>query len=79
LYRERPDIAEQAIQLAAALGGQLTTPVLCWKYAWIQKTLGWPFAKRVQLLMPQYRWSLIQSVDRALSLIDKGDCNENSV
>jgi glycosyltransferase involved in cell wall biosynthesis len=70
-YPERPDIVEQAKQLAAALGGRLTMPLLSWKYSWIQKVFGWPAAKRAQIVMPRYKWSLIRSVDRTLSLIDK--------
>src|SRR5262249_9592081 len=70
-HPERPDIVEQAKQLAATLDGRLTVPDLPWKYAWIQKVFGWSTAKRAQLLMPRYKWSLIRSVDGALSLIDK--------
>lgn len=70
-YPERPDIVEEAKLLAAELGGRLTVPVLSWKYAWLQKAFGWHLAKRAQILLPRYKWSLIRSVDRALSLIDK--------
>jgi hypothetical protein len=70
-YPERPDIVERAEQLAAELGSRLSVPVLPWKYAWIQKVFGWPAAKRAKIIMPRYKWSLIRSADKALSLIDK--------
>jgi len=69
-YPERLDIVARGEQLAASIGGRLELPHLSWKYAWIQKTFGWPLAKRAQILLPQYRWSLIRCWDRALSLID---------
>ena len=70
-YPERLDIVRQAEQLAATLGGRLEVPPpLSWKYAWIQKSFGWPLAKRAKLLMPRCKWSLIRSLDKALSRLD---------
>src|SRR4030095_9367353 len=66
-YPDRLDIVEKAEHLAAALGGRLEVPRLSWKYAWIQKTFGWPLAKRAAILMPRYKWSVIRSWDRVLS------------
>lgn len=70
-YPERPDIFDQANQLAEAVGGRLALPALSWKYSWIRKVLGWPAAKRAQTLMPRCKWSLIRTADKALSIIDR--------
>ncbi len=69
-YPERLDIVRQAEDLAANLGGRLEVPRLSWKYAWIQKGFGWPLAKRVQLLVRRWKWSVIRSWDKALSRVD---------
>jgi glycosyltransferase involved in cell wall biosynthesis len=66
-YPERLDIVKKAQQLAATLGGRLEVPRLSWKYAWIQKSFGWPLAKRALLLMPRCKWSVIRFWDRVLS------------
>jgi len=66
-YPNRPDLVEQAKQLAVALGGTLRTPKLPWKYAWIQKLFGWNAAKATQLLYNQYKSSVLRAWDRALS------------
>jgi len=69
-YPNRLDIVEQAQQLAAALGGSLETPRLSWKYAWVQKTLGWNLARRAQVFLPTIKWSMIRSLDKAMAKID---------
>ena len=65
-YPERTDIVKQAEQLAAELGGQLQPPHLSWKYSWIKSAFGWTAAKNVSLEMRKIRWSLENSLDRAL-------------
>ena len=72
-YPERPDIVRRAEQLAEALGGRLEVPRLSWKYAWIQKSVGWPLAKRAQLVMRQAKWSARRSWDKVLSRFDSRD------
>jgi len=72
-YPERPDIVRRAEQLAEALGGRLEVPRLSWKYAWIQKSVGWPLAKRAQLVMRQAKWSALRSWDKVLSRFDSRD------
>ncbi|HEV2329070.1 MAG TPA: oligosaccharide flippase family protein [Verrucomicrobiae bacterium] len=47
-YPERPDIIEQAQELAKSLGGQLETPKLPQEYSRIEKTMGWRAAKAIQ-------------------------------
>src|SRR5262245_32417889 len=77
-YPERPDIVEQAQQLASDLGGRLTAPRLSWKYAWIPKTAGWPLAKRVLLSMPEYKYSVIRTWDRFLSRFEARERGSSS-
>ena len=72
-YPERLDIVKQFEQLAAALGGKLEVPVLSWKYAWIKPVFGWGVAKRVQVFLPQIRWSVVRAWDKALFRLDHRD------
>jgi glycosyltransferase involved in cell wall biosynthesis len=65
-YPERADIVCQAEQVAADLGGQLHAPHLSWKYSWIKSAFGWTAAKNVSLEMRKFRWSLENSLDRAM-------------
>jgi hypothetical protein len=74
LYPERRDLVETAVQLAAELGGRLQVPPrLSWKYIWIEKGFGSGLAKRARIAMPQYKWSMIRSWDRALSRFESGN------
>jgi hypothetical protein len=72
-YPERLDIVREAEQLAESLGGRLEAPELSWKYAWIQKSVGWFLAKRAQLIMQQVKWSVLRSWDKLLSRFDTRD------
>lgn len=70
-YPERPDLVEQAQQLAAELGGKLKMPRLRWKYAWMQPIFGYRLAKHAQLLLPEIRCSVASSWDKALFRLEK--------
>lgn len=61
-YPERPDLVEELRTLAQELGGRLEKPRLSWKYAWIQKTLGWTAAKKSQLYYNQCKSGVIRSL-----------------
>ena len=65
-YPERPDIVEQAEQLANDLEGHLGVPCLSWKYSWIKSAFGWHLAKRVLLFLQGVRFCLARSWDKAL-------------
>jgi hypothetical protein len=65
-YPERPDIVKQAQQLAKAMGGELESPRLSWKYAWIQKLFGWKATKRAKHYYNECKSSLIRSWDKSL-------------
>ena len=71
-YPECPEIVEQAARLAASLGGRLEIPPpLSWKYAWIDKGFGRSLAKRAQIVLPRWKWSVIRSVDKTLARLDR--------
>jgi glycosyltransferase involved in cell wall biosynthesis len=70
-YPERSDIVQQAEMIAAEFGKQLGVPELSWKYAWIEKLLGWKLAKSVQQSARKLRWILEGSLDRMLYHIER--------
>jgi hypothetical protein len=69
-YPDHSDVFQSAQRLAKELGGTLEVPQLSWKYNWIRQLFGWRSAKRVQVLAPRVRWTLIRSVDQQLSRIE---------
>ena len=77
-YPERPDIVEQAEQMATDLGGQLVPPHMLWKYSWITRVFGWSLAKRLELLLPRIRWWVEKSWDNALFHIENRRLTKNS-
>src|SRR4029453_7899451 len=66
-YPERLDIVWQGERKGAALGGRfLIPPPLSWKYALIQRTFGWPMAKRTQLKLRRCRSRIVRAWDGAV-------------
>jgi glycosyltransferase involved in cell wall biosynthesis len=65
-YPERLDLVGQMELMAEELGGELRTPRLSWKYSWIKALFGWRLARRAQLCLPNFRWSLFRAWDNAL-------------
>jgi O-antigen/teichoic acid export membrane protein/glycosyltransferase involved in cell wall biosynthesis len=65
-YPEKPEIISQFEELARELGGKLQPPCLSWKYAWIQVAFGWGPAKRCETLLPEVRWLVEKTWDKAL-------------
>jgi glycosyltransferase involved in cell wall biosynthesis len=65
-YPQRPDIVKQAQELAASVGGRLETPRLRWKYAWIEKILGYETAQRAQYVLPNLKANALRSWDRVM-------------
>lgn len=70
-YPDRPDIMAELQGIAAQLQGHLEEPSLRWKYAWLRKIFGYQTARDIQLLLPQYKASLIRSWDKALYRLEK--------
>jgi glycosyltransferase involved in cell wall biosynthesis len=71
-YPERPDLIQEAQQLAAMLGARLEAPTLSWKYRWIQKAFGFGVAKRVRHRWNQHKSSVMTSWDKALFRLEGG-------
>ena len=69
-YPERPDIAEQAQQLATEMQGHLETPTLSWKYSWIKVLFGWRYVRPFQVLARKVRWSAQRFVDKLFAWIE---------
>ena len=69
-YPERPDLMQEARQLAAMLGGRLEIPELSWKYVWLQKLFGFALAKRFGYWWNHYKSLVIRSWDRALFYLE---------
>ncbi len=72
-YPERPDLMQEAQQLAASLGGRLSLPKVSWKYAWIQKLFGFAVAKRASQRWNHYKSSVMRSWDKALFRLEGGN------
>lgn len=70
-YPERPDIVQNLEEIADEIGGKLETPSLRWKYAWLGRLFGYRFGKRAQFLLPELKWSLKATFDRALLPVDR--------
>jgi glycosyltransferase involved in cell wall biosynthesis len=69
-YPERMDIFASAQAMATELGGRLEEPTLSWKYSWIQKTVGWTFAKRTQIWARHWRWAIPRTLDKILARLE---------
>src|SRR6266536_4872413 len=54
-YPDRPDLVQEAQQLASIVGGRLETPRFPWKYSLIQKFFGFAAARRVRHRWNQYK------------------------
>ena len=65
-YPDKPEIVEQAKQMARDLGGQLETPHLSWKYSWIRTAFGWRAAKSGQRVLLKSRWSVERRWDKVM-------------
>jgi glycosyltransferase involved in cell wall biosynthesis len=77
---ERPDIFEEAAELAKVLGGKLNAPTFSWKYAWIKVMFGVHAAKRAQVFFPRTKWSMITWWDKMLFRIEnRSQANEQFV
>ena len=72
-YPERPDLMQEAQQLAASLGGRVSLPKVSWKYAWIQRLFGFAVAKRASQRWNDYKSSVMRSWDKALFRLEGGN------
>lgn len=65
-YPERQDLVRAIEQTALDLGGRVEPPTLSWKYRWIQPIFGWTTAKKARLALPNLKWNLARSWDKAM-------------
>jgi succinoglycan biosynthesis protein ExoM len=72
-YPQRPDLVAELGQLAADLGGPLDVPQLPARYDWIRKVFGWRTAKRISIVGPEIRWSIVRCWDKALARLERPD------
>ena len=72
-YPNRPDLVQEAQQLAASLGGQLSLPKTPWKYAWIEKLFGFAAAKHTQLSYNQIKSSALRAWDKMMYAFERND------
>lgn len=70
-YPEQTDIIKEAEQMAREMGGKLEIPRLSWKYSWIRAIFGWSAAKGAEKLLPEIRWWVLKSWDKALFRVHK--------
>jgi hypothetical protein len=69
-YPNRPDLVQEAQQLAATLGGRLSVPNASWKYAWIEKLFGFGAAKHTQLYYNQAKSFALRAWDKMMYSVD---------
>ena len=69
-YPNRPELVQEAQQLAQSLGGQLYPPRISWKYAWIEKLFGFAAAKYTQLSYNQIKSSALRAWDKMMYSVD---------
>ena len=67
LYPERPDILAEMEALAGQLGGRLTLPRLCWKYAWMEPLFGRKAAKSAQNYLANFKASSMRQIDKTIN------------
>jgi hypothetical protein len=70
-YPDRPDLVQEAEQLAGNLGGRLSVPRASWKYACIEKILGFGAAKHAQLYYNRCKESVLRMWDKMMYLLER--------
>ena len=70
-YPNRPDLVQEAQQLAASLGGRVSLPRPSWKYAWIERLFGFGVAKHTQMYYNQAKSFALRMWDRAMCELEQ--------
>jgi GT2 family glycosyltransferase len=70
-YPDRRDLVQEAQQLAASLGGQLSLPTASWKYAWIEKLFGFAAAKQARLCYNRGKSYVLRTWDRLMQSFER--------
>src|SRR5262249_36267307 len=71
-YPNRPDLVQEAQQLADSLGGELSLPKASWKYAWIERLFGFGAAKDTQMYYNRAKSSVLRAWDRVMYALNRG-------
>jgi glycosyltransferase involved in cell wall biosynthesis len=69
-YPNRPDLLNQAEEMAVSLGGRLQKPTLSWKANVVSLIVGRQQMKRAKILQARVRWSVIRWWDRMLFQVE---------
>lgn len=78
-YPERLDIVDQMRRIAAELGRELAPPRLRWKYSWTVPFLGWRQAKRLETVLPRFRWRVEKSWDKMLFRFERPRLEDRTI
>jgi glycosyltransferase involved in cell wall biosynthesis len=70
-YPERPDIVAELRSLATQFQGTLEKPRLRWKYGWMEPIVGYETAKRAQMVLPEFKASLVRKWDQTMYGLEK--------
>ncbi|HEY7322765.1 MAG TPA: glycosyltransferase family 2 protein [Candidatus Binatia bacterium] len=70
-YPDRPDLVQEAQQLAESLGGRLSLPKASWKFAWVEKLFGFAAAKHTQSYYNQTKSSLLRAWDKMMYRLER--------
>jgi len=65
-YPERKHIVQEAEKIAVELGEPLGSPELSWKYAVLERVVGWKAVKPAQRLLRRIRWRTTKRIDHML-------------
>ena len=71
-HPNRPDLVQKAQQLAASLGGRLSLPKAPWKYAWIEKLVGYAAARQTELYYNLCKSCALRTWDRMMYSLEHG-------
>jgi glycosyltransferase involved in cell wall biosynthesis len=69
-HPDRPDLVQEAQQLAESLGGRLSLPKASWKYAWIEKFFGFGASKSTQLYYNRAKSFALRAWDKMMYALD---------
>jgi PST family polysaccharide transporter len=78
-YPEHTHIIAEARELAMELGEPLGSPVLSWKYGWLERLAGWSMVKPAQRLLRLIRWRTTRRVDYVLYRIESGVSSSSDI
>lgn len=70
-YLNRMDLVTELKRTTEELGEQFDGPTLSWKYNWLVHLFGWSAARRAQLLLPRFKWTMKIGWDRHMRNLEE--------